>query len=240
MRTLLCLLAVALCGCKSISSVRAPAAAAGNRGYIYGQPPAMKATAEEALPTDFEGLISLAQSLAVVAENDPQPQKRLEAAKRGIMAGRQARALAPERVEGHYWYAVHVGFLADVDRSYGLSAVAEMEPALKKAIELDEKYDYAGPLRVLGVLLTRTPPPPVSIGSPRKGLRLLQRAVEQFPEYPENYLYLGEALRDNGRADEARAAWQKLLTLPAPPRRETEFERWRQEARKRLAEAKNG
>jgi tetratricopeptide (TPR) repeat protein len=236
MRLPLCLFALALCGCKSISSVRAPEVRTGNRGYILGGPRVVAA----AVTNDFDAEIRAAQAAAVIAENDSQPDKRREAAKRGIIAARHARELKPDRVEGHYWYAVNIGFLADVDRSYGLDAVAEMEPSLKRAGEIDERYDSAGPLRVLGVLLLRTPGPPVSIGSPRKGLRLLQRAVELLPEYPENYLYLGEALREAGRADEAKAAWQKVLTLPAPAGRTVETERWKRNAQDLLANSATG
>lgn len=233
MRTSLLLLALVLCGCKSVSSVRAPEIRSGNRGYIFGGPPAHAAAS--ALPEDFDGLVNVAKSAAAVAEKESEPEKRCEAAKRGIVAARRARELKPDRVEGHYWYAINVGLLADADRSYGLNAVAEMEPALKRAVELDERHDYAGPLRVLGVLLLRAPAPPVSVGSPRKGLRLLQRAVELFPDYPENYLYLGEALREAGRPEEARVAWQKVLSLPAPAERRAEAEEWRKQAQKLLS-----
>ncbi len=228
MRIALCLIVLALCGCKSISSIRAPEASGGNRGYIVGGSRVVAPV--PVVADDFDSLIRAAQSAASVAENDSQPDKRREAAKRGIIAARKARELKMDRVEGHYWYAINTGFLADVDRSYGLNAVAEMEPALKRAGEIDERYDYAGPLRVLGILLLRTPAPPVSIGSPRKGLRLLQRTVELFPDYPENYIYLGEALRETGRADEAKAAWQKVLTLRAPADRQSEAERWLKQA----------
>jgi tetratricopeptide (TPR) repeat protein len=224
---------MALCGCKSISSVRAPEVSGGNRGYIVGGP--RVAPSAPVAADDFDALIRAGQSAAFVAENDSQVDKRREAAKRGIIVARRARELKPDRVEGHYWYALNTGFLADVDRSYGLDAVAEMEPALKRAGEIDERYDYAGPLRVLGILLLRTPQPPVSIGSPRKGLRLLQRAVELLPGYPENHIYLGEALREAGRADEAKAAWQKALTLPAPADRKSEAEKWKNHARNLLA-----
>jgi tetratricopeptide (TPR) repeat protein len=211
--------------------VRAPEVRSGNRGYILGGPRIVVAV----VTNDFDMEIRAAQSAATVAENDSHPDKRREAAKHGIVAARKARELKPDRVEGHYWYAVNIGFLADVDRSYGLDAVAEMEPALKRAGEIDERYDGAGPLRVLGVLLLRTPGPPVSIGSPRKGLRLLQRAVELLPDYPENHLYLGEALREAGRADEAKAAWQKVLALPAPAGRQADAEQWKKLARNLLA-----
>jgi len=231
--------ALALCGCKSLSSIRCPETRPGNRGYIVGGPRVSPVEPVVPAPKDFDALIRAAQAAAATAENDPQPAKRIEAAKRGILAAHQARELQPERVEGHYWYALNVGLLADADRAYGLNAVTEMEAALKRAAELDERYDYAGPLRVLGILLLRTPAPPVSIGSPRKGLRLLQRAVELFPDYPENYLYLGEALRETGRTGEAKSVWQKGRALPAPADRQAEATRWQQEFDRLLKSVSN-
>jgi tetratricopeptide (TPR) repeat protein len=187
------------------------------------------------LRDDYDAQWQAAETLAFLAENDARPAFRMEAAKRGIVIARHGRDLKPDRVECHYWYAVNVGLLADVDRSYGLNAVAEMEAALKRAGEIDERYDYAGPLRLLAILHLRTPAPPVSIGSPRKGLRLLQRATELFPDYPENFLYLAEALRDNGRADEARQALAKVIEAPPWPDRQFESSRWKAEAQKLLA-----
>src|SRR2546426_998983 len=136
--------------------------------------------AARTLRDDYGAQWQAAQALAFVAEYEPRTRSRLESAKRGIVLARHGRDLNPDRVECQYWYAINVGLLADVDRSYGLDAVAEMETGLKRAIEIDERYDYAGPLRVLGILHLRTPASPLSIGSPRKGLRLLRRATEVF------------------------------------------------------------
>jgi tetratricopeptide (TPR) repeat protein len=111
-----------------------------------------------------------------------------------------------------------------------------MQMALNRAIELDERYDFGGPLCVLGLLHLRTPAPPVSIGSPRKGLRLLQRAVELFPDYPENYVYLAEALRDTGKPDEARKAINVVLQAPPLPDQQFESAKWKQDAQKLLSE----
>jgi len=171
----------------------------------------VRTTGLTTLPDTYEAQWTAAKEIAAKAETANNPENRKQAAKLGIVCARRARELKPDGVEGHYYYALNVGWLADADRSYGLDAVGEMEKALKRAIELDEKYDHAGPLRTLGILHLRTPGPPVSIGSPRKGLRLLQRAVEAFPEYPENYLYWAEALRDTGKKEEARAALDKVL-----------------------------
>ena len=195
--------------------------------------------AARTLRDDYDAQWQAAQALAFLAENETRSEFRKEAAKRGIVLSRHGRDLKPDRVECIYWYAINVGLLADVDRSYGLDAVGEMEAALKRAGEIDERYDFAGPLRVLGILYLRTPAPPVSIGSPRKGLRLLQRATGMFPDYPENYLYLAEAYRDTDRVADVRVTLAKVLDAPAWPDRQFESAQWKAAATKLLTELPN-
>lgn len=254
MRSRLILLAalVAAVGCKSIRSVHVEpsqplALTAEEAGKLRDEGLALYAEqprtlvnvtnaarlleqAARTLRDDCDAQWQAAQALAFLAENETRTGFRREAAKRGVVLARHARELQPDRVEGHYWYALNVGFLADTDRSYGLDAVDEMEAALKKGIEIDERYDFAGPLRVLAILHLRTPGPPVSIGSPRRGLRLLQRAAELFPDYPENFLYLAEALRDNDKPDEAREALAKVLDASPWLDRQFESSKWKAEA----------
>ena len=249
-------LLIAACGCKSVRNVRVEpkqplaltadeAARAREEGLaLWTEQPRDLARVTEAahrleqaartLRDDYEMQCEAAQALAFVAENGASTNARRDAAKSGVVLSRRARELKPDGVAGHYWYAINVGLLADADRLYGLKAVGEMEPALRRAIELDERYDFAGPLRVLGILLLRTPGPPTSIGSSRKGLRLLQQAVELFPDYPENYLYLGEALHDNQRSDDARAALAKVLDASPWPDRQFESGQWKADAQKLL------
>ena len=237
------------CGCRSIRNVRvAPGQSQELTAdeaqklrveglALYDQQPRTLETVTDAagrleqaarvLRDDYGAQWQAVQVLAFLAENETRPESRRESAQHGVVFARRARELNPNGVEGQYWYALDVGLLADVDRSYGLDAVGEMETALKRAIELDERYDLGGPLRVLGILHLRTPLPPASIGSPRKGLKLLQRAVELFPEYPENYLYLAEALRDSGRADEAKEAIGKVLEAKPWPDRLFESQEWK-------------
>ncbi len=250
---IIALVALALCGCKSIRSVRMTpdrplaltAEEAGklrDEGWkLYAEQPRtlIRVTraaqlldqAARAQRDDFDAVWQATQALAFLAENETRPPFKLDAAKRAVVLAGHARELRLDRVEGQYWYAIAVGLLADADRGYGLSAVGEMELALKRAMEIDERYDFGGPLRTLGILHLRAPAPPVSIGSPRRGLKLLQRATELFPDYPENYLYLAEALRDNGRADEARVAIENVLNAPAWPDRQFESVQWKAQAR---------
>ena len=247
---------VLACGCKSIRDIRiepnqplALTAEEATKAHLEGlaqwveQPRNLGRVTNAArlleqaawtLLENYEAQCEAAQALAFLAENETSAESRREAAKRGIVLARHARELKSDGAEGPYWYAINVGWLADVDRAYGLDAVGEMETALKRAIELDERYDFAGPLRMLGILYLRTPEPPMSIGSPHKGLRLLQRAVELFPDYSENYLYLAEALRDNQRPDDARVALAKVLDAPPGSDRQTESAQWKKEAQKLL------
>lgn len=248
-------LIAATCGCRAVRNVhtadfRQPLVVTTEEAQklhtnglaLYGQQPRGLPTVTDAarmleqaartLRDDYDAQWQAAQAQAFLAENETSSDVRLEAARRGVVLARQARALKADGVEGQYWYALAVGLLANEDRTYGLSAVGEMEAALKRAIEIDERYDMAGPPRILGILQLRTPPPPTSIGSPRKALRLLQHAVELFPDYPENYLYLAEALRDNGRADEAREALRKVLEAKPWPDRQFESQQWKSAALK--------
>ena len=260
-RHILILALVALAGCKGIRGVRvepsrpltltvAEAEKSREDGLkLYGEQPRSLVRVTRAaqqleitartLREDYDAQWQAAQALAFLAEHETRPDFRKEAAKRGVVFARHGRELKPNRVESHYWYAINVGLLADVDREYGLDAVSEMESALKRAGEIDEWYDYAGPLRVLGILHLRTPAPPVSIGSPRKGQRLLQRATDLFPDYPENHLYLAEAFRDNGNLASAKIALNKVLDAKPWPAGELESAEWRTSAEKMLRELPN-
>ncbi len=249
---------VVVCGCRSIDNVRVspnqPHALTTDEAQklreegmaLYAQQPRALASvthaaslleqAAQTLQDDYAAQWQAAQALEFLAANETRPDRRRESARNGIGFGRRARELKPDGVEGCYWYALNVGWLADVDRTYGLDAVGEMQTALKRAIELDERYDFAGPVRVLGILYLRTPQPPASIGSPRKGLQLMRHAVDLFPDYPENYLYLAEALRENGRVDEAKEALRKVLEATPWPEQEFENEQWKAQALKLRAE----
>lgn len=246
--------AAVICGCRSIDNVRdhptehqtlttEEAVKLRDRGMaLYDQQPRTLASVVSAaslleqsaqrLQDDYAAQWEASEVLEFLASNETSPGLRRESARKGIVFARRARELEPDGVEGDYWFALNVGWLADVDRTYGLDAVGEMQAALKRAIELDERYDFAGPLRVLGILYLRTPQPPASIGSPRKGLQLLRRAVELFPDYPENYLYLAEALHDSGRVDEAKESIRKVLEAKPWPDQQFESEQWKSQARK--------
>ena len=124
------------------------------------------------------------------ATNDTE---RATLAVRGIAASRQLLGRQPKSAPGHYYLGMDLGQLARTEILGALKIVKEMEREFKRADDLDEHFDYAGPARCLGLLYRDAPGWPTSIGSRRKAREWLERAAKLAPEYPENHLNLIES-----------------------------------------------
>jgi len=115
-----------------------------------------------------------------------------------------------------------------------------MEKEFKRARELDEKLDNAGPDRNLGLLYIRTP----SGGKHRhrsKAQRHLQRAAEVAPDFPENRLNLIRSVfaleRPQRSQTELKALeelWPKAVTAAVGPGMACSWMDWK----KRLQQVK--
>src|SRR3954451_8454148 len=84
-----------------------------------------------------------------VGEFATNSSERAQVAEQGITACRELIKRDPNLPEAHYYLSMNLGQLA---RTRGLSAlklVSEMEVEFKRARDLDEKFDNAGPDRNL-------------------------------------------------------------------------------------------
>jgi hypothetical protein len=164
---------------------------------------------------------------AEFATNETQ---RGELAQTGIAACRQALVLNPKSAPAHYYLAMNFGQLAEAEApsiaAYKL--VKEIEREFKAAADLDEKYDYAGPPRCLGLLYRDAPGWPISIGSKHKAREYLERAAALAPDYPENQLNLAESHVRWHQPDEAAMALKKLDALWPSAQTNLAGEAWEQ------------
>ena len=150
-------------------------------------------------------------ALADQADSDLKRSKRAWYAKQGVQLAHDAIAANPKGVEGHYYLALNLGYVAATYSFYQKSVrfqsardlVEEMAKEAKAAADLDERYDHAGARRLLGVVYLRAPGWPASIGDPEEGLMQLKRTIEIDPAFPHNRLYYAEALLANDRLDDA-------------------------------------
>ncbi len=109
---------------------------------------------------------------------------------------RQAASNEKVRAEARYWEGQCLG---NVVRHSAFSAVKNMpklERVLTEAVEGAPDVDDGGPLRVLGMLYVKAPAWPQGIGDVDRGLELIAKSVERFPDHPLNRLFMAMALWD--------------------------------------------
>ncbi len=128
------------------------------------------------------------------ADLTPTNARRAEVAEQGAAACRHSIQLTPKSAAAHYYLALNLGELARTKKLGALKLVSEMETEFLAAIDWDQKFDYAGPHRSLGLLYSEAPGWPASIGNRTKAREHLRKAVELSPDYPDNALTLIDAL----------------------------------------------
>ncbi len=171
----------------------------------------------------------MARAAAWLAENFPDWDDQVDIAKTGVSIGRESVRLPVDKAEPYFYCALNLGVLSDLFKTKDL--VEEMIDLCKKAIELDETLDYAGPHRFLGILYYETEGyPMVTKATLDDALRHLERACELAPDYGHNHLALAKALLEDDQYDAAKTHLQKVLDLPNPDGDEVERAKWVREA----------
>jgi hypothetical protein len=143
-------------------------------------------------PGDAAAAWQLGRACFDLVELATNQTQRAALAQQGIAACEQAIARQSNSAPAHYYLGLNLGELAQTKGLAALGLVKRMQRELIRAQDLDERFDWAGPDRSLG-LLYRDAPSIVSVGSRSKALKHLQRAEQLAPRYPENRLNLLEA-----------------------------------------------
>jgi len=144
------------------------------------------------------------------AANDNQ---RAALATRGIDVCRQVLARDPKVAAAHYYLAMNLGQLARTKTLGALKLVKEMEVEFKAAIDLNDRLDFGGPARSLGMLYRDAPGWPTSIGSKRKARTYIEQAAKIAPAFPENHMVLAESYLKWRDPDAARQELEALDIL---------------------------
>lgn len=191
-----------------------------NRQSIEGQKTIFSfITNEETIPQNFEIAWRVARLVYFAGNfgfdhNSFTKEEKVKLFKYGYTAADIARTEKPERVEGHYWYGVNLG-------SYGLakgvfSALGHAEDALNallKSAEIDPKYHWAGPYRVLGRFYQEVPSF-LSFGDKKKAEEYFNKAISLAPDYRLNTINLGVLKKEQGKIDIALDLLKKAKNKP--------------------------
>jgi len=176
----------------------------------YPQAQQALALYEELLPGSPPLWVRLARTCFIAGDLAPDAS-RAGYYEKGLTYAEKLLAQQPDGVAGHYWQALNLSGLADVNRLRGFKLLPQIMDGLKRSLALDETYDQAGAHRVLGRIYFEAPGWPLSVGDREKSLEQLTAAVRLAPDNSTNHLYLAETLLAMGRKAPARGELEKVL-----------------------------
>lgn len=130
----------------------------------------------------------------------------------GVKIGETAVQKNPNDVAAHLWYAANMGSHG-VERGI-MASLFYINPIIEhgtKAIDLDETYFHAAPLRLMGRFYHQCPGWPISKGDINKGMSLLEKAVNIAPDFLQNKVYLAEIYMAKRKKREARKLLDEIL-----------------------------
>jgi len=149
----------------------------------------------------------------------------------GVQCGEAAVGINENSLEGNFWLAVNYGsFGQEKGIMQSLALIHPMKNAAERAAEIDGGYFYGGPWRVLGRLYHKAPGFPFSVGSTKKAIECLEKAVELGPKFYLNRLFLAEAYLSNRDKAKAREQLEWILNAPLNKNHEREDEGYKRDA----------
>jgi tetratricopeptide (TPR) repeat protein len=187
----------------------------------------------------YEPLWRAARACAWLSDEYDDDARKKDYAEKGHQLAKQALTLDDKRVESHYYHGLTLGQYAYVKQTEARALVPQVLEAAKRAAAADEKFDSAGPLRLLGSLYAQAPEPPTSVGDHEEGVKVLSRAVQLAPSFPQNWLLLGDSQRINKNLDAAEEAYQHVLSATPSPLYARRLPRWQKQAQDGLRKVQN-
>jgi tetratricopeptide (TPR) repeat protein len=116
-------------------------------------------------------------------------------------------------VEGQFWLGVCVlEYSRRKSWIAAASALKNAESHIQRAMNQDETYHFAGPLRVMARITHHKPL--LLGGSLERALDIYRRALQIFPENSTTLLYYCETLLADQQKNLARETLQKIISAP--------------------------
>jgi hypothetical protein len=176
-------------------------------------------------PQSLEAAWKFGRACFDLAEEDLPKAERARLAETGIEACKKAVALDDRSAPAYYYLGMNLGQLARTKGLGALKIVGQLKSAFERARELDERQEYAGPDRNLGLLFRDAPS--WTVGDRAKAQVHLTKAVALAPEYPDNRLELIEGYFKWGDRVSAQAELETLEKLWPKLRQQFTGPKWK-------------
>lgn len=166
-------------------------------------------------PRDFEAAWKIARATYWIGPHEERDAGR-RTLERGIVAGKQAATINPQRPEGHFWTAANMGALAE---SYGARQGLKYRGAIKDALErvvmIDAAFQEGSAYSALGRWYHMVPG--LFGGSEAKSEEYLRKSLTFNPNGVLPHFYLAETLFDRDKDAEGIAELQKAIAAKGNP-----------------------
>lgn len=165
-------------------------------------------------PEKTIGLLKSYEYKASWTNNSQEEQKELY--NKAIELAKNKSDEYPENGAIAYWHAANYARwadLIDITEAAQEGVLDEIKSLSEKAIELDEDYNQAGALRLLGGLHLEAPNIPLVITWPsdEEALRLLRKAYKIAPQHPPNAYFYAKTLHELEHNEEAKEILEDLI-----------------------------
>lgn len=172
----------------------------------------------------------LARNSALNADASPDKQEKARLAKEGMAAADDCVMKNPEEAGCYYYRALNTGAYYEAHVIGYQDGLKSMIRDCEKVIALDDKFDHGGGYRTIGKILTDVPETTISKnGVTRdldKAIEYLEKAVQIDGAYPENQLYLADALFEAGQMKEAIAVLSNATQLVPQWKNHRDYSMW--------------
>ncbi len=152
----------------------------------------------------------------------------------GIALAKEAVALAPKNVEGHFWLGVLDGVYGEAKGIFkSLAMVPEIKREMQTCLDLDPAVEGYGPDRVLGRLYFKLPW--FKGGDTKKSIAFLEKSLAGAPANALTKLYLAESYKSGGMKAKAAQQLNEVIAMTPDPRWVPEHPQIKAQAEKLLA-----
>lgn len=163
-----------------------------------------------------------------------QDSKEQDAAfEEGKNAGKIAATVAPDKPNGHFWYAANLGEISRKNMlTVGVKSIGEVRGSMEKVLELDPKYQDSSAADVLAQIELETR---LYGGSAEKAVEILEKALQNETNNMNLHLHAGEAYLQLKKEADARRHLEKVIQMKPNPDYMIESREAVEKARKLLA-----
>src|SRR5665213_2452401 len=177
-------------------------------------------------PADPEALWKFGRACYDFADFSAIDAQREKIAEEGMAACDKLIQQQKQSIPGHYYLGMNLHQLSRT-KTFGASKIVkQMEAEFKTVLDLDPKYDFAGPDRMLGLFYLDSPRWPFGFGDMTEARKHLAKALELAPEYPENHLDMIEAGLKTGDKREAPIQLETLAAVWPEAQKKFTGEEW--------------